>query len=121
MMFFTSSVNESPTREFVAAQGLEALTAVELTAQGVSTAGSSSIPLGLVLNDCAKDDDVTIQLEGGGHWLVGESVAAGDFLSCGESGLAVKATSGNFIFAQALKGADANSAAQVQIVRAGKA
>lgn len=120
-MFFTTSIDESPVREFAAGENLTALTAVELTADGLSIAGASSIPLGLTISDVEAGDSATIQLEGGGLWLAGESLAAGDFLSAGASGVAVKATSGKFIFAQALEAAPANSAAAVHIVRAGKA
>lgn len=123
MNYFTSAVNESKTREFPATDSLTGgiFTAVELTGDGVVTAGASSIPLGILLEDPADDETVTIQIDGGGLWLAGESLTAGDLLAAGDSGVAVKATSGKFIFAQALEDVPANTAGQVQIIRGGKA
>ena len=123
MNYFTSAVNESKTREFTVSDDLTSgiFTAVELTGDGVATAGESSIPLGILLEDPTDDDSVTIQIDGGGLWLAGESLTAGDLLAAGESGVAVKATSGKFIFAQALEDVPANTAGQVQIIRGGKA
>ena len=48
MNYFTSAVNESKTREFTVSDDLTSgiFTAVELTGDGVATAGESSIPLG---------------------------------------------------------------------------
>ena len=123
MNYFTSAVNESKTREFTVSDDLTSgiFTAVELTGDGVATAGESSIPLGILLEDPTDDDSVTIQIDGGGLWIAGESLTAGDLLAAGESGVAVKATSGKFIFAQALEDVPANTAGQVQIIRGGKA
>ena len=122
MTYFTSAVDESYTREFPATDSLTGgmFTAVELTGDGVVTAGASSIPLGILLEDPTDDDTVTIQIDGGGLWVSGEALTAGDLLAAGASGVAVKATSGKFIFAQALEDVPANTAAHVQIIRGGK-
>lgn len=118
-------INESPTHEFTTAESLTggAFTAVALGASGITTAGASSIPIGLLTADLElpidAGEDVTVQIQGGGLWLAGESIAAGDLLAAGASGVAVKATSGQFIFAQALTAANTGETSQVQIVRGG--
>ena len=113
-MFIGNSTNLSPTRFFDVAGGLShAFTAVELTANGIQTAGASSIPVGIF-----NGSDVNII--GATYWQVGgQSIVAGDLLASDENGFAVKATSGKFAFGQALENASASSVAEVQIVRAG--
>ena len=54
-------------------------------------------------------------------WQVGEEIKAGDLLSCGEGGKAVKTTGGKFIFARAMENCAANGVAPVQIINAGYA
>ena len=117
-----TSVNQTPVAEFVnGGLSFGAFTAVDLTSSGVVNSGASSIPLGILTADTNIDNEsVTVQLSGGALWLAGESIAAGDFLSAGLSGVAFKSTSGKFMFAQALENASAGGAARVQIVRAGK-
>lgn len=120
-----SIIDNSPTREFTVAADLTggAFTAVELTADGVQTAGASSVPVGILLGAAELPIDagesISVQIEGGSLWLAGESLAAGDFLAAGAGGTAVKAASGDFIFAQALGNANPNSTAPVQIIRGG--
>ncbi len=114
-MIISGIANLSPTRtfDFVDAEP-EAFTAVELTANGVQTAGENSNPVGIY-----NGSDVNIC--GGTFWKVGsQSIAAGDLLSSAAPGFAVKATSGSFAFAQAFENASASGVAQVQIIRAGK-
>lgn len=114
-MIISGTTNLSPTRtfDFVDAEP-EAFTAVELTANGVQTAGASSVPVGIY-----NGGDVNIC--GSTFWAVGgQSIAAGDLLSSDANGRAVTSTSGNFAFAMALENASASSVAQVQIIRAGK-
>lgn len=114
-MIISGTTNLSPTRTFDFVGGIpEVFTAVELTANGVQTAGASSIPVGIY-----NGGDVNIC--GSTFWAVGgQSIAAGDLLSSDANGRAVKATSGSFAFAQAFENASASSVAQVQIIRAGK-
>ena len=126
-MYMNSMVNESPTKVFTTAESLTggAFTAVALGAAGITTAGASSAVIGILTAEnelpISAGEDVNVQISGGSLWTVAESISAGDFLSAGEGGKAVKSTSGNFIFAQALDNAAANQAAQVLIIRAGKA
>lgn len=118
-MNISTMINDSPTREFdVGSLSGGAYTAVELTAGGLSIAGASSVPIGLLIEDVVNDT-ASVQIEGGGYWLTGESIQAGDLLSSDANGKAVKSTSGKFIFAQAIGNAAASSAVEVQIVRAG--
>lgn len=125
MAYTSTMVNESPTKVFKVAADLTggAFTAVELGGSGVVTAGESSVPIGLLVGEyelpIPAGEEITAQISGGGLWLAGESLAAGDLLAAGASGVAVKATTGKFIFGQALTSAKANQAAQVQIVRGG--
>lgn len=120
-MFTSTTVNQSFTREFPVAESLTggAFTAISLTENGVVTAGASSIPVG-IWTGFYNPDGVTAQISGGGVWFVGEDVKAGDFLTSGANGVAVKAQSGDFAFAMALENASASSAVEVQIVNAGK-
>ena len=121
-MITSLTVNQSFTREFPVAESLTggAFTAVELTKNGVVTAGASSIPVGIWTGNY-NPDGITAQISGGSLWLVGnDSIAAGDFLTSGENGVAVKAKSGDFAFARALENASASSAVAIQIVNAGK-
>lgn len=121
-MNISTTVNQSFTREFPVAESLTggAFTAISLTKDGVVTAGASSIPVG-IWTGIYNPDGVTAQISGGSLWLVGnESIAAGDFLTSGENGVAVKAQAGDFAFARALENASASSAVAIQIVNAGK-
>lgn len=108
------TTNLSPTRFFDVAESIpKFFTAVELTANGIQTAGASSIPVGIF-----NGSDVNII--GATYWQVGgQSIVAGDLLASDENGLAIKATSGKFAFGQALENASASSVAEVQIIRAG--
>lgn len=121
-MITSLTVNQSFTREFPVAESLTggAFTAISLTENGVVTAGASSIPVG-IWTGFYNHDGITAQISGGSLWLVGnDSIAAGDFLTSGANGVAVKAQSGDFAFAMALENASASSAVEVQIVNAGK-
>lgn len=124
-MYDYSVINDSPTRVFTTAGSLEggAFTAVSLGESGITTAGASSVAIGLLTGEnelpIPEGEDVTVQLTGGGYWLAGESIAAGDLLTSGAGGKAVKAASGDFIFAQALSNGGASSAVEVQIIRGG--
>ena len=121
-MYIYNSVDNSPTRVFQTSAALTggAFTAISLTENGVVTAGASSIPVG-IWTGLYNSDGVTAQISGGSLWFVGnDSVTAGDFLTSGDGGVAVKAQSGDFAFARALENASANSAVAIQIVNAGK-
>lgn len=119
-MIISSTINESPTREFSAAESLTggAFTAVSLTKDGLVTAGASSIPIGIWTGDF-DPDGITAQISGGTFWLVGENVEAGDFLTSGDGGVAFKAKSGDFAFARALENGSMSAAVPVQIVNGG--
>lgn len=113
-MIISASTNLSPTRCFDVAESISGdFTAVELTSDGVKTAGASSIPVGIF-----NGSDVNIF--GATYWQVGgQSISAGDLLASDGDGHAVKATSGKFAFGQALENASASSVVEIQIVRAG--
>ena len=118
------SAGTSPYMVFKAAEAIEAepFSAVTLTETGVKICGNSEIPIGLLSGEfggAAAGESVNVQLTGGGLWLVGESVTAGDKLSCGENGMAIKASVGSFVFAQALESAS-GGAVLVLITRSGK-
>ena len=122
-MYETTSVNQSPLEVFKTAAALTSgsYTAVALGENGLAVA-TSGVPTGLLLDvegTIPAGEYVTIQVSGGGLWLVSEAVKTGDFLSVGDGGKAVKATSGAYIFAQALDNAAANSAVRVRIVHGG--
>ena len=123
-----SMVDDSPTRVFQTSESLTggAFTAVALGENGVANAAAASIqPIGILAAETelpiAAGDDVNVVVSGGCLWTVNESIKAGDMLTAGEGGKAVKAASGNFIFAQALESAAAGEAAHVLITRGGKA
>lgn len=126
-MFIYNMFDESPTKVFKTSAALTggAFTAVTLGENGVATATASTIPIGILAAETelpqASGEDVNVQISGGSLWIVGEAVKAGDLLASGANGKAVKATSGKFIFAQALTAAAANAAAEVLIIRGGYA
>lgn len=124
-MFNSSIIDDSPTMVFRTADSLTggAFTAVALGSSGITTAGASSVPLGIITGEYElpidEGEDVTVQIKDCSLWTVAESISGGDLLSAGDGGKAVKATSGKFIFAQALENATENQAAKVQIIRGG--
>ena len=126
-MYIYSSQDNSPFRVFQVAQNLTggAFTAVKLTANGVQTCAAGDIPVGILSaetqDNCAAGDEVNVIVSGGTLWITSEDVDAGDLLTTGANGLAKKAETNNFIFAQALESAAENSAVKVLIIRAGKA
>lgn len=113
-MYIGTSTNQSPTRTFdIVAPIPDEFTAVELTSDGIQTAGENSIPVGIF-----NGGDVNIS--GGTLWKVGgTSICAGDLLSSDGDGRATKSTSGKFAFAMALENASASGVAQVQIINGG--
>ena len=124
-MYDYMTINDSPTMVFTTAESLSggALTAVALGASGITTAGASSVAIGILTGEnelpIPEGEDVNVQISGGGYWLAGESITAGDLLTSGAGGKAVKAASGDFIFAQAMTGGASSAAVQVQIIRGG--
>ena len=124
-MFDYMSIDTSPAKVFTTAESLSggAFTAVKIDSDGVVTAGASSVAVGLLTSEnelpILENEDVTVQISGGGYFLTAESIAAGDLLTSGAGGKAVKATTGDFIFAQAMSGGASGSAIPVQIIKAG--
>lgn len=120
-----SVVDLSGTRVFKAAESLSGggTTAVALGTGGVTTAKENSVPIGLLTPEMElpinAGEAVNVQVAGGGLWLTGEDVAAGDLLSAGEDGKAFKATAGKYVLAQALQDAPAFGAAKVFITHSG--
>lgn len=126
-MFMGQTTNTSPTHVFQVATALTgaAFTAVTLGENGLATAGASDVPIGILTAETelpqAVGEDVNVQVKGGAKWIAGEALKAGDLLAAGANGKAVKATSGKFIFAQALSAAAVDEAADVLIIRGGYA
>lgn len=124
-MFDYMSIDTSPTKIFTTAESLSggAFTAVALGASGITTAGASSVAIGLLTGEnelpIPEGEDVTVQIQGGGYWVTGESISAGDLLTSGAGGVAKKAAAGDFIFAQAMSGGASSAAVPVQIIRGG--
>lgn len=113
----------SPYKVFTAAETLGgAFTAVGLNSIGAVTAGESIAPVGILAAETftlvEAGEDVNVQIYGGTQWLTGASVTAGDFLTASE-GKAIPATSGKYIFAQALENAAEGDAVHAQIIHGG--
>lgn len=68
----------------------------------------------------AAGDDIDVQIKDIGKWEVGEAIAVGDLLATDARGVAMKATSGQFIVGVAITAATgAGSLVQVQITKSG--
>lgn len=68
----------------------------------------------------AAGDDIDVQIKDIGKWEVGEAIAVGDLLATDAKGVAMKATSGQFIVGVAMTAATgAGSLVQVQITKSG--
>lgn len=122
-MYMGQTTDFSPTRVFKVATALmgAAFTAVTLGENGLATSAAGDVPIGILTAETelpqAVGEEVNVQVVGGAMWIVGEAVKAGDLLAAGADGKAVKATSGNFAFAQALEAAASGAVAHVLIVR----
>jgi len=123
-----STINQSPTVDFLAA---EALTnpqgvALALSDEGVKRpeAGADVVGIALVSNPeaVAAGERVDVQVKDIGRWYAASEFAAGDLLATDAAGKAVKANSGNMIIARALDAASAaGDLVRVQIINAGSA
>lgn len=126
-MYNGSIINETATLAFAVKSDLTggAFTAVKFSDTGVATAGDGDIPVGILTAEhelpIVAGDEVTAQIKGISLWIVGENVSAGDLLTVGADGVAMKATAGKFILAQALMNGTTGEAIQVQIIKAGYA
>ena len=119
-MFIYDVSDTSPYRVFTAAETLEgAFRAGTLDADGLKVATAGTIPIGIYIDGDATGTDINVMISGGGLWTLGETVQAGDLLSAGAGGKAVKATEGEFIFARALEGGNADEAIHILIINAG--
>ena len=122
-----SAIDCSPTRVFQTSAALTggAFTLVTLGENGVATSAAGDVPIGVLAAETelpvAQNEDVNVVVKGGTLIIVGEAVKSGDVLAAGADGKAVKATSGKFIFAQALENGAADQAVHALIVRGGKA
>lgn len=127
MAYVSSMINDSATRVFSLGAEITdgAFKAISLSGTGAVLAGADTVPIGIITAEydgvLSTGEDVTCQVVGGALWTVGEPVKAGDLLSAGAGGKAYKATSGQYIFARALKSASTGAAAQVQIINGGYA
>ena len=126
-MFIGQTANLSPTHVFTVATALTggAFTAVTLGENGVKTCAAGEVPIGILTAETelpqAVGEDVNVQILGGAKWIAGAALKAGDLLAAGADGKAIKATSGAFVFAQALSAAAVGEAAEVLIIRGGNA
>lgn len=126
-MYNGSIINESATLAFAVKGNLTggAFTAVKFSDTGVVTATAGDIPVGILTAEnelpIVATDEVTVQIKGITLWIVGENVSAGDLLAAGADGVAMKATAGKFILAQALANGTTGEAVQVQVIKAGYA
>jgi len=126
-MLMGQTFDNSPNRVFTVATALTgaAFTAVTLGENGVKTSAAGEVPIGILTAETelpqAVGEDVAAQVIGGAKWIAGEALKAGDLLAAGADGKAVKATSGAFVFAQALSAAAVGEAAEVLIIRGGYA
>lgn len=124
--YFGTSINESPTIVLPAAETIENARGIAMViAEGglkKPTAGDLAVGISLMTMDetIEKGDDITVQVKDIGKWIAGEKIEVGDLLATNEEGKAVKATSGNFIMAQALSAAEKEGTlVKVQIIKAG--
>lgn len=126
-MYNGNIINESATLKFNVAANLTggAFTAVKLSDTGVATATAGDVPVGILTAEhelpIVVGDEITTQIKDVSLWIVGENVTAGDLLAVGTDGVAMKATAGKFILAQALMNGTTGEAIQVQIIKAGYA
>jgi len=126
-MYNGNIINESATLKFNVAANLTggAFTAVKLSDTGVATATAGDVPVGILTAEhelpIVVGDEITAQIKDVSLWIVGENVTAGDLLTVGTDGVAIKATAGKFILAQALSNGTTGEAIQVQIIKAGYA
>lgn len=126
-MLIGNVADSSPTKVFKTAASIAggAFTAVQLGENGVSAANASISPVGILAAETeapiAAGDDVNVVISGGCRWTAAESLKAGDMLASDDNGKAIKATSNKIIFAQALSAAIPDEAAEVLIIRGGKA
>ena len=108
MVHIGNIADTSPFRVFQTAESLSggAYTAVELTANGVKTAGASSAVIGILSAETelpiAAGEDVNILVCGGGLWTTGESIQAGGALAAGGGGRGGEEGGGQTIFVAAL-------------------
>ena len=112
----------SPFKIFPAASAIKgAFLAVALTSDGVIECGAEDYPLGLTAAETEytpPGEDVNVRIDGVSLWLVGEEIHAGDFLSVGENGKAIKAQDGDYVFAIALEDAT-QGAIHVRLINLG--
>ena len=94
----------------------------KLTENGLALCGAGDVPLGVTAAQTEvtpAGEDVSVQVFGTALIQVAEDVAAGDLLTSGADGKAVKAAATNPIFAQALSNCTAGGAVRALIIRAG--
>ena len=128
-MYIGTSINESPVIAGIAAADIVdgAMLAVSMDADGIKTvATAGDVAVGLLIAETddkiAQGDTVTVQIKDIGLWKAGAAVAAGDLLTPDAAGKATKATSGNFVLAQAMEATTAaDQVIRVQIIKAGYA
>ena len=123
MAYLDASINPSPTI-IARTEGK----AEELRHKAVSFDDNGNLkacevgkaPIGIVIS-CVDEDDteLSVLIKDIGYALVGETIKAGDELAVGADGKLVKATAGSFIVGYAVKGAETDGIANVQITKSG--
>ena len=94
----------------------------KLTENGVALCAAGDVPLGVTTPETEvtlAGEDVSVQVFGSALIQVGEDVSAGDLLTSGLDGKAVKATAGKPIFAQALNNCGEGGCVRSLIIRGG--
>lgn len=126
--FFGTSINESPTiilpasEKIAEARGM----AMVIKNNGLAKPAAGEVVSGICLmtneDTLEVGDEATIQIKDIGKWKAAGTISVGDLLATDAAGLAVKATTGQFIVAQALSAATKKgSLVKVQIIKAGYA
>lgn len=121
-----TAINSSPVVVFEAGAEIADARAKALAiANGkavLPTAGGEVMGISTMETDekVAAGDDIDVQIKDIGKWEVGEAIAVGDLLATDAQGVAMKATSGQFIVGVAITAATgAGSLVQVQITKSG--
>ncbi len=126
--YFGTSINESPTiilpasEKITEARGM----AMVIKDSGLAKPEAGDVVTGISLmtneDTLEAGDEATIQVKDIGKWKASGTIAVGDLLATDASGLAAKATSGQFVVAQALSAAaKKGTLVKVQIIKAGYA
>lgn len=126
--YFGTSINESPTIILPASENITEARGMAMVIKngGLAKPAAGDVVTGISLmtneDTLETGDEATIQVKDIGKWKASGTIAVGDLLATDASGLAAKATSGQFVVAQALSAAaKKGTLVKVQIIKAGYA